>query len=36
MLEWKFRLVVLMAVVGVIAAASGELFGALAHFNFGW
>jgi hypothetical protein len=36
MLEWKFRLVALLAVAGVIAAASGELFGALSHINFGW
>ena len=36
MLEWKFRLVVLLAVVGVIAAASGDLVGALLRHNFGW
>jgi hypothetical protein len=36
MLEWKFRLVALLAVAGVIAAASGEFFGALVHINFGW
>jgi hypothetical protein len=36
MLEWKFRLVVLLAVAGMIAAGSGELFSGLLHHNFGW
>ena len=35
MLEWKFRLVILLAVAGMIAAASGSLIGGLLH-NFGW
>jgi hypothetical protein len=34
MLEWKFRLVILLAVAGMIAAALGNL-GALVH-NFSW
>jgi hypothetical protein len=34
MLEWKFRLVILLAVAGMIAAASGNLCGLL--HNFGW
>jgi hypothetical protein len=34
MLEWKFRLVILLAVAGTVAAALGNLgFGPL---NFGW
>ena len=36
MLEWKFRLVGLLAVAGIIAAASGDLLGSLVHHNFGW
>jgi hypothetical protein len=35
MLEWKFRLVIFLAVAGSIAAASGDLLGCLLH-NFGW
>jgi hypothetical protein len=35
MLEWKFRLVILMALAGVIAAGLGNLAGSL-HINFGW
>ena len=34
MLEWKFRLVILLAVAGMTAAALGNL-GGLIH-NFGW
>jgi hypothetical protein len=34
MLEWKFRLVILLAVAGMIAAALGNL-GGLIH-NFSW
>jgi hypothetical protein len=34
MLEWKFRLVILLAVAGMIAAALGNS-GGLPH-NFGW
>jgi hypothetical protein len=34
MLEWKFRLVILLAVAGMIAAALGNL-GCLPH-NFNW
>jgi hypothetical protein len=34
MLEWKFRLVILLAVAGMIAAALGN-FGGLIH-NFSW
>jgi hypothetical protein len=34
MLEWKFRLVILLAVAGMVAAALGSL-GGLVH-NFGW
>ena len=34
MLEWKFRLVALLAAAGAIAAASGDLGGLLR--NFGW
>jgi hypothetical protein len=34
MLEWKFRLVILLAVAGTVAAALGNLGGQL--FNFGW
>ena len=33
MLEWKFRLVILLAVAGSVAAALGNLGTAL---NFGW
>ena len=36
MLEWKFRLVILLAAAGMIAAASGNLVSGLLHFNFGW
>jgi hypothetical protein len=37
MLEWKFRLVILLAFAGVIAAASGSLLGnLLCAFNYGW
>jgi hypothetical protein len=37
MLEWKFRLVILLAAAGVIAAASGSVLGNLLHaLNFGW
>lgn len=35
MLEWKSRLVILMAVAGTIAAALGNC-GGLGHINFGW
>jgi hypothetical protein len=35
MLEWKFRLVILLAAAGMIAAALGNL-GFAPHFNFGW
>ena len=35
MLEWKFRLVILLALAGVLAAGLGSL-GGLVHFNFGW
>ena len=35
MLEWKFRLVILLALAGVIAVGLGN-FGGLVHFNFGW
>jgi hypothetical protein len=34
MLEWKFRLVTLLALAGVLAVGLGGL--ALPHFNFGW
>ncbi len=34
MLEWKFRLVILLALAGVIAVCLGN-FGGLVH-NFGW
>jgi hypothetical protein len=34
MLEWKSRLVILLALAAMIAAALGNLD--LAHFNFGW
>jgi hypothetical protein len=34
MLEWKFRLVILLAVAGMIAAALGNLGGL--QINFGW
>ena len=34
MLEWKFRLVILLAVAGMIAAALGS-HGGSPH-NFGW
>lgn len=33
MLEWKFRLVILLALAGSVAAALGNLV--LAH-NYGW
>ena len=36
MLEWKFRLVILLAVVGMIAAAAGGLLCDPLRFNFGW
>ena len=35
MLEWKFRLVILLALSGTIAAAVGNL-GALHALNFSW
>ena len=35
MLEWKFRLVILLALAGVIAVSLGNLDGLL-HCNFGW
>jgi len=34
MLEWKFRLVILLAVAGMVAAALGNFGGQV--FNFGW
>ena len=34
MLEWKFRLVILLALAAMIAAALGNL--GLSHINFGW
>jgi hypothetical protein len=34
MLEWKSRLLILLALVGVLAASSGFI-GGLVH-NFGW
>lgn len=34
MLEWKFRLVILLALAGMVAAALGNLGGQLC--NFGW
>jgi hypothetical protein len=34
MLEWKFRLVILLALAGAIAVGLGS-FGGLVH-NFGW
>jgi hypothetical protein len=35
MLEWKFRLVILLAVAGMVATALGNLSGS--HLlNFGW
>ena len=34
MLEWKFRLVILLAVAGMIAAAVGNL--GWHHHNLGW
>jgi hypothetical protein len=37
MLEWKSRLVILLALAGVLAAASGSLLGnLLCALNFGW
>ena len=33
MLEWKFRLVVILALAGTVAAALGSL---MAHHNYGW
>ena len=35
MLEWKSRLVILVALAGIIAAGSG-IIGGLVHINFGW
>jgi hypothetical protein len=35
MLEWKFRLVVLLAVAGTVAAALGSL-GCFLPLNFNW
>jgi len=35
MLEWKFRLVILLALAGVIAVGLGN-FESLQHINFGW
>jgi len=35
MLEWKFRLVILLAAAGVIAAAVGNL-GCFLPLNFSW
>jgi hypothetical protein len=35
MLEWKFRLVILLAVAGTVAAALGNL-GCSHLLNFGW
>jgi hypothetical protein len=35
MLEWKFRLVILMAALGMLAAVFGNL-GWAPHFNLGW
>jgi hypothetical protein len=34
MLEWKSRLVILLALAAMLAAALGNL--GLAHLNFGW
>jgi hypothetical protein len=34
MLEWKSRLLILLALAGVLAASTG--IGGLVHFNFGW
>jgi hypothetical protein len=34
MLEWKSRLVILLALAAMLAAALGNLD--LAHLNFGW
>ena len=36
MLEWKFRLVILLAVAGMIAATAGSFLCELLRFNFGW
>ena len=33
MLEWKFRLVILLALAGTVAAALGSL---MASHNYGW
>ena len=33
MLEWKFRLVILLALVGTVAASLGSLVG---FHNYGW
>jgi len=33
MLEWKFRLVTLLAVAATVAAALGSL---VQHLNYGW
>jgi hypothetical protein len=35
MLEWKFRLVILLALAGVLAVSLGSL-DSLLRFNFGW
>ena len=36
MLEWKSRLVILLTVAAVFAAAFGCLLGGLLRPNFGW
>ena len=33
MLEWKFRLVILLALAGLVAASLGSLIG---YHNYGW
>jgi hypothetical protein len=33
MLEWKFRLVILLALAGAVAASLGSL---IANHNYGW
>ena len=35
MLEWKLRLVILLALAGVLAVGLGS-FDSLLHHNFGW
>jgi hypothetical protein len=35
MLEWKSRLLLLLALAGILAASSGYI-GGLVHINFGW